>query len=144
MVYRGRPGIWNRQTASWRCTSAFQNQSIRCFSSHIRRCLLAVELSSTEIHTIVSYSRQLSLISQFTSDVQHLSGKHNVVADVLSRVSEVTVPVTVDFMAIAEVQEEGASAPQDRFQVWIQRVSYLRLNLSRIMRDLGNAFSPFT
>ena len=44
--------------------------------------------------------RQLSYISEFTSDVRHISGKSNVVADALSRVDAVNVPA-VDYNALA-------------------------------------------
>jgi hypothetical protein len=46
--------------------------------------------------------RYLDFISQFTTDVRHLAGKDNVVADTLSRVEELQMPV--DLEALAESQ----------------------------------------
>ena len=48
--------------------------------------------------------RQLDFISQFTSDIQHISGKDNVVADTLSRVEAITLPSTIDFEDLADEQ----------------------------------------
>ncbi|CAD7085746.1 unnamed protein product [Hermetia illucens] len=53
--------------------------------------------------------RHLSFISQFTSDIQHVSGKDNIVADALSRVSEVNIPASLDFSAIAKAQVDDAA-----------------------------------
>lgn len=45
----------------------------------------------------------MDLISQFTTDIQHISGKDNVVADALSRIDEVTR--AVDYNALSMAQE---------------------------------------
>ncbi|XP_072143121.1 uncharacterized protein [Dermacentor andersoni] len=69
---------------------------------------------------------QLSFIAQFTTDIQHVSGKDNVVADALSRVAAISPSqITADVLAEAqttdaELQEllKGASSLQTsgRFQ----------------------------
>jgi cleavage and polyadenylation specificity factor subunit 1 len=41
----------------------------------------------------------LDFISQFTTDVRHISGQDNVVADVLSRVKSITTPPSHDALA---------------------------------------------
>lgn len=46
---------------------------------------------------------QLSFISQFTTDIQHISGRDNVVADALSRVD--AVRLEADFSALAQDQD---------------------------------------
>lgn len=43
--------------------------------------------------------RHLDYIAQFTTDIRHISGKENVVADTLSRVCEVVQPVDLKIMA---------------------------------------------
>lgn len=43
--------------------------------------------------------RYLDFISQFTTDIQHISGADNVVADTLSRVNELQMPVDPEMMA---------------------------------------------
>ncbi|KAG8193720.1 hypothetical protein JTE90_005018 [Oedothorax gibbosus] len=45
--------------------------------------------------------RQLQYISQFSTDIQHVDGKENVVADALSRIEEIAV---IDYHAIADAQ----------------------------------------
>lgn len=41
--------------------------------------------------------RHLDLLAQFSSDIQYISGKDNVVADTLSRVDALTAPSSIDF-----------------------------------------------
>lgn len=41
-------------------------------------------------------TRQLDFIGQFSSDIRHISGKDNIVADALSRVTSINVPSPID------------------------------------------------
>ena len=49
-------------------------------------------------------TRHLSFIAEFTTDVQHIKGKHNVVADALSRIHAVALP-TIDYRLLASDQK---------------------------------------
>ena len=49
--------------------------------------------------------RHLDFIAQFTTDIRHISGQHNVVADALSRVEVEAVQQPIDFTALALEQE---------------------------------------
>jgi hypothetical protein len=49
--------------------------------------------------------RHLDYIGQFTTNVQHISGKANIVADTLSRIQEVLIIKPVNYEAVAEAQE---------------------------------------
>ena len=59
--------------------------------------------------------RHLDYISQFTTDIRHISGTNNVVADTLSRmvVNNLQVSSTLDFAAIAKAQEDDEELQQD-------------------------------
>lgn len=69
--------------------------------------------------------RHLDFISQFTTDIRHISGKENVVADTLSRIEEVTAPI--DYGTLAKLQasdpemklllEGGSSLQLDKLKV---------------------------
>ena len=48
-------------------------------------------------------SRHLSFIAEFTSDIRHVKGKFNVVADKLSRINTTTLP-RIDFEQLANDQ----------------------------------------
>lgn len=48
--------------------------------------------------------RQLEFISQFSTDIRHISGKSNFVADALSRIDSLEVPTVVDLAELAEAQ----------------------------------------
>lgn len=60
--------------------------------------------------------RHLAFISQFTSDIRHISGTENCVADALSRIEanalHQSTPVVIDFKAIAEVQQTDPETTQ--------------------------------
>lgn len=46
--------------------------------------------------------RHLDLIAQFTTDIQHIAGSENVVADTLSRIDEIQAPVDLEVLAQAQ------------------------------------------
>jgi cleavage and polyadenylation specificity factor subunit 1 len=48
----------------------------------------------------------LDYISQFTTDIRHISGKDNIVADAISRVETITTPVTPDVLAASQEKDE--------------------------------------
>ena len=52
--------------------------------------------------------RQLDFVSQFTSDIRHIKGEHNITAYALSRIAIIqeNVSPTIDFHAIAAAQTE--------------------------------------
>ena len=49
--------------------------------------------------------RQLSFISEFTTDIQHVKGKDNQVADTLSRATIAEVHLGIDYEAMAAAQQ---------------------------------------
>lgn len=65
--------------------------------------------------------RHLDYISQFTTDIRHISGKDNVVADTLSRVEELVQPVDIDILA------KSQSADAELKQLLDKGTSSLRL-----------------
>lgn len=59
--------------------------------------------------------RQLDFISQFSTDIQHISGKDNVVADALSRInniSSISLASSLDYKLIAKLQENDKELMQ--------------------------------
>lgn len=52
--------------------------------------------------------RHLDFIAQFTSDIRHVSGEHNVVADCFSRIAPIHAPQAIDYSRIAEAQATDA------------------------------------
>jgi len=47
----------------------------------------------------------LNFISQFTTDIQHVSGKFNILADYLSRIEEIGFPDSIDYDKLQQQQE---------------------------------------
>lgn len=69
--------------------------------------------------------RHLDYISQFTTDIRHISGKDNVVADTLSRVEELRAPVSLELLA-----QSQSSDPE--LQKLINDGSSLRLEILQV------------
>ena len=46
----------------------------------------------------------MDFIGQFTTDIQHISGIDNVVADALSRINQIYIPEKIDYAVIADAQ----------------------------------------
>ena len=66
----------------------------------------------------------LDFISQFTTDIRHISGQDNVVADTLSLVEVITAPVTHEVLAAAQGNDD---------ELWTLLVSTTALQLERIL-----------
>ena len=64
--------------------------------------------------------RYLDYIGQFSTDIRHISGKDNVVADALSRIEE--IETALDFEALARSQEED-----EELQTYLREGSALQL-----------------
>lgn len=66
--------------------------------------------------------RQLMFISEFTTDIRHVEGTENIVADALSRVETISCPTVVDYAALAKAQSHDnfITVYNDRLQMkWI-------------------------
>lgn len=48
--------------------------------------------------------RQLAFVSEFSTDIRHINGDENIVADALSRVSTIDCPQSIDFKQLAILQ----------------------------------------
>ena len=57
--------------------------------------------------------RYLTYISEFTTDIRHVSGKKNVVADTLSRIDAIAMPVIVSLEDLAQEQEKDEELQQE-------------------------------
>lgn len=69
--------------------------------------------------------RHLDFISQFTTDIRHISGKNNLVADTLSRVEELEEPL--DFEILAKTQ-----STDDEIKQFLENPTSLRLKKMNI------------
>lgn len=54
---------------------------------------------------ITQQIQQLNYISQFTTDVQHVSSKYNILADFLSILKEIGFPDSIDYDKLQQQQE---------------------------------------
>ena len=80
-----------RHLSAQHCTVYFDHKPL-IYAFHQRR----EKLSPVQLN-------HLSFISEFTTDIQHVSGAENIVADAMSRVEAISQPV--DFQALAASQD---------------------------------------
>ena len=66
-------------------------------------------------------TRHLSFIAEFTSDIRHLKGKHNVVADALSRINSVSTVSPINFEKLS--QDQSSSAEIDAYRTAITNLT---------------------
>ncbi|CAH8821790.1 unnamed protein product, partial [Trichobilharzia szidati] len=67
---------------------------------------LTYSLNSTSDKYSPRESRQLDYVSQFSSDIRHVSGVNNTVADALSRICSFTQIDGIDLVKLARLQKE--------------------------------------
>lgn len=97
--------------------SAFDRELLAAYSAvrHFRHFIEGIHFTLFTDHKPLTFafsseadrsprqSRHLTFIAEFTTDVQHIKGKHNVVADALSRVEAVSIPA-IDYERLAADQ----------------------------------------
>lgn len=81
----------------------FEGQELIIFTDHkpLTYALIAQSKNETPRRT-----RYLEYIGKFTSDIRHISGKDNEVADALSRINEISCPSPIDYSLLSEKQKE--------------------------------------
>ena len=76
----------------------------REFTAYVDHKPLTFSMAKSAEPWSARQQRQLSFISEYTTDIQHVSGKSNVVADCLSRPTIATVQLGLDYTAMAAEQ----------------------------------------
>lgn len=83
----------------------FEGQPLTVYTDHKALCHAFSKLGKQDKET-PRRTRHLLFISEFTVDIQHISGKDNIVADTLSRseIETIFCPTVLDFEEIADAQ----------------------------------------
>jgi cleavage and polyadenylation specificity factor subunit 1 len=76
-----------------------------CIYTDHKPVTYAYNLKSTQLSSPRQY-RHLDYISQFTTDIRHVAGADNVVADALSRLDEVESAIDYQAVAVAQQQDQ--------------------------------------
>lgn len=100
--------------------SAYDRELLAAYANvqHFRHMLEAREFSLYTDHKPLTFAfrkrsdkctprqaRQLDFISQFTTDVRHIKGSDNILADTLSRINAISMPNPIDYDEIADAQQ---------------------------------------
>jgi RNase H-like domain found in reverse transcriptase len=142
--------------------SAFDRELYACYAGIRHFCYMLEERKFTILtdHKPLTYalfrttdpgtvrqSRQLSYVAEFTSDIQHIKGVDNIVADTLSRPPPPTAAVVsaghhvgrepdLDYAAIAE-RQQGCPEVQSLVNSSSLRVQYISQNGRHILCDVS-------
>lgn len=81
--------------------------------------------------------RHFDYISQFTTDIRHVSGKDNIVADTLSRVDELQMPVDLEKLATSQASDQELKKfLGDEFSLRLKKIKLPESN-KEIFCDVG-------
>ena len=80
--------------------------------------------------------RQLDYISQFCTEIVHINGEENAVADALSRVNTISMPTTLDSETIREAQENDDEL-ENLQQTSTLNLQQLKIDGSKILCDIS-------
>lgn len=96
-------------------------RAIKHFEYFLRACTFKIvtdhkplifAFSQKNDKTNLRQQRQISFISQYTTQIEHISGEGNVVADTLSRVESVIAPVQFNLEDLSLAQKEDEELSQ--------------------------------
>ncbi|GFS24613.1 Pol polyprotein [Elysia marginata] len=81
--------------------------------------------------------RHLDFISEFTTDIMHISGKSNMVADCLSRAALSNVVLDIDYDAMAKAQKEDKDVKAFPTAITGLRIMPFLINNSSLLCDVS-------
>ncbi|GFS07272.1 Pol polyprotein [Elysia marginata] len=81
--------------------------------------------------------RHLAFISEFTTDIMHVSGKSNMVADCLSRAALSNVVLDIDYDAMAKAQKEDKDVKAFPTAITDLRIMPFPINNSSLLCDVS-------
>lgn len=85
----------------------FEGRKLIIYTDHKPLTFAMSKLQST--NETPRRTRQLSFISEFTTDIRHINGEENSVADALSRIETITCPSTINFEELARAQDKDST-----------------------------------
>ncbi|KAK4311468.1 hypothetical protein Pmani_017019 [Petrolisthes manimaculis] len=107
--------IWDDEasTALSNAKEALAKATMLVHPRHTAPAALTVDASAIAVVSDPWSARQqrhLTYISEYTTNIQHLSGKNNLVADALSRATINVLALGVDYVALATAQKDDNEA----------------------------------
>lgn len=88
----------------------FEGRHLIIFTDHKPLTFVMSKISSNS--ETPRRTRQILFISEFTTDIRHVSGKQNIVADALSRIETISCPSSINYNDIATAQENDSNIQQ--------------------------------
>lgn len=87
----------------------FEGRELIVFTDH-KPLTYALNKTTSDSET-PRRARQLLFVAEFTSDIRHISGKDNIVADALSRIETIACPTSIDYELLSKAQKEDTELP---------------------------------
>ena len=124
--------------AGYRSVLHFQHllevQHFMWFTDH--RPLVGMMAKPTDPNSAMQ-AQHLAFISAYTTDIQHVGGKKNTVADALSRVEIDTVSLGVDFRELARAQQWDPELPAVRTAATALQWQDVNIGGARLLCDVS-------
>lgn len=77
--------------------------------------------------------RYLDFISQFSTDIQHISGKDNIVADALSRIETLQLASSINYEILAKEQESDEVLQQLKINTKPSNLKLIRMEIDDVL-----------
>lgn len=87
----------------------FEGRPLTIFTDHKPLTYAFTKLSTS--NETPRRTRQILFISEFTTDIRHISGADNAVADALSRIDAIATPSPINYDQLANAQERDSAIP---------------------------------
>lgn len=133
LIHRKKYSTYNREIAIYLsieyCKHMLEGRAFTIFTDH-KPLTYAFQQKPDKASPI--QARHLHHISQFSTDIQHIS-KKNIVADVLSRLDTIEFPQVIEFQVLAEHQ---ASDP--KLHTLLSKSDTVSLKFSKIIMPKTN------
>ena len=85
--------------------------------------------------------RQLAYISEFTTDIQHIAGKHNSVADTLSRATLDNIQLGIDYCAMAADQRQDREIQSYQTNTSSLKLQDVPFGNTTILSDMSTGYA---
>lgn len=126
----------------------FEGRPLTVYTDHKPLCHAFSKIYKDDKET-PRRARHLLFISEFTTDIQYISGQDNIVADALSRVETIVCPTVLDYEQLADAQMKDeqllqlTQCPRSDSKIILKKLSIPTCDKEIFCEVSGNKIRPY-